>query len=74
MEPVPQAIAVDATDAGGIHGLVHEGEDIRVVPVARADIPALIAGGTIRDATTLIALQWLLANHETLRAAGRGGA
>jgi len=42
--------------------------------VARADIPALIAGGTIRDATTLIALQWLLANHETLRAAGRGGA
>ena len=65
---------VDATDAGGIHGLAHEGEDIRVVPVPLADLPALIAGGTIRDATTLIALQWLLANHETLRVAGRGGA
>ena len=65
---------VDAADAGGIHGLDHEGEDIRVVPVPLAEVPSLIAGGAIRDATTLIALQWLLAHHETLRAKNQGGA
>ena len=57
---------VDATGAGGIHGLDNEGEDIRVVPVPLAEVPSLIAGGAIRDATTLIALQWLLAHHDTL--------
>jgi len=59
---------VDAADAGGIHGLEHEGEDIRVVPVPLAEVPSLITTGAIRDATTLIALQWLLAHHETLGA------
>ena len=65
---------VDAAGAGGIHGLDHEGEDIRVVPVPLADVASLIAGGGVRDATTLIALQWLLAHRETLRTASRGGA
>jgi ADP-ribose pyrophosphatase len=65
---------VDADRAGGIHGLDHEGEDIRVVPVPLAEVSALIASGAIRDATTLIALQWLLAHHETLHVAAQGGA
>ncbi len=58
---------VDASTAGGVHGLDHEGEDIRVVPIPLAQVPGLISSGAVRDATTLIALQWLQANHRTLR-------
>ncbi len=60
---------VDATAAGGIHGLDHEGEDIRVIPIPVSELPKIISSTGIRDASTLIALQWLFANRETLRQA-----
>jgi len=59
---------VDAADAGGIHGLVHEGEDIRVVPLAAEEALALVDDGTINSAWPIIALQWLARHRERLRA------
>lgn len=58
---------VDSSDAGGIHGLDHEHEDIRVIPTPAVRVPELLGEGTIRDATTLIALQWLIANRAQVR-------
>ncbi len=59
---------VDATGAGGIHGLEHEGEDIKVVVVPFAELPALLAANKVTNATGLVALQWLLLNRDELRA------
>ncbi len=58
---------VDATGAGGIHGLEHEGEDIKVVVVPFAELPALLAANKVTNATGLVALQWLLLNRDRLR-------
>ena len=59
---------VDASNAGGIHGLASEAEDIRVEVVSRQQALALLAAGTIDNAATLIGLQWLQVNGEALRA------
>ena len=58
----------DAGAAGGVHGLEHEGEDIRVHSVPVADALALVAEGRIVNAKTIIALQWLALNYDALRA------
>lgn len=58
---------VDATGAGGIHGLAHEGEDIRVVVVPYRDLEAMVFRGEIRNAMTLIAAQWLMLNRAEVR-------
>lgn len=58
---------VDATDAGGIHGLEAEGEDIRVEVIAVAKIDHLLASGRICNAAALIALQWFQLHHQQLR-------
>ncbi|GAB4176257.1 MAG: ADP-ribose diphosphatase [Rhodocyclaceae bacterium] len=57
----------DASDAGGIHGLAHEGEDIRVLPMAFDEAWSLLRSGGIDSAWPIIALQWLAANREALR-------
>lgn len=54
---------VDATQAGGIHGLVEEGEDIRVLIWDRQRAIQALQTGEIRNAATIIALQWLALNH-----------
>lgn len=61
---------VDAANAGGVHGLVHEGEDIRVVPLAAEEALALVDDGTINSAWPIIALQWLARHRERLRSNG----
>ena len=61
---------VQLTHAGGIHGLVDEGEDIRVHVVPFDQALAGIASGTIDSATAIIALQWLALNRARLRASG----
>jgi ADP-ribose pyrophosphatase len=58
---------VDASAAGGIHGLDTEGEDIKVMVVPAADITAMVASGELTNATTIIALQWFVLNREGLR-------
>ena len=57
-----------APEDGTIHGLAFENEDIRVrVMEAAKAISLLYSGDTIRDATTLIALQWFAMHHTELR-------
>ncbi len=52
---------------GGIHGLDHEGEDIRAHVVPFEQAMAMVADGTIHAAAPIIALQWLALNREWLR-------
>jgi len=57
----------DSTHAGGVHGLAEEGEDIRVHVLPVSDVYSLLINGHVRDAQTIVALQWLILNYETLR-------
>lgn len=58
---------VDATRAGGVHGLAGEGEDIRVTALPFAEAMVALKEGRIASGHTLIALQWLALNHVDLR-------
>lgn len=51
--------SVDASQAGGVHGLTDENEDIRVVVMDVQEAFAAVASGKICNAITIIALQWL---------------
>ena len=58
---------VDSSEAGGLHGLADECEDIRVTVISRAEAIALLDAGQISNAAMLIALQWLARHGEALR-------
>ncbi|MCC4800523.1 ADP-ribose diphosphatase [Enterovibrio norvegicus] len=58
---------VDASKAKGIHGLPEEGEDILVHVVPRETAYQWVQSGKIENAASIIALQWLMLNVETLR-------
>jgi ADP-ribose pyrophosphatase len=58
---------IDSRGLGGIHGLAHENEDIRVSVVSVEEARAKMSRGEIGNGTSLIALQWLLLNREDLR-------
>ena len=58
---------VDSSSAGGVHGLDDEGEDIRVMVVSVDDALALLNEGRIVNAKTIIALQWLAANYDSVK-------
>lgn len=58
---------VDASGAGGIHGLDHEGEDIRVEVLAADDAVGELYGGRINSTSSIIAMQWFVANRQRLR-------
>ncbi len=55
---------VDSHGAQGIHGLDHEEEDIRVLPLPYRKAEDMLRSSTINNAMTLIALQWLRLNHD----------
>ena len=57
---------VDATHAGGIHGLAHEHEDIKVITMPAQEAIDAITTGAINNAATIIALQWLAMNKENV--------
>lgn len=57
---------VDASQAGGIHGLPEENEDIFVHVLEVAEAFAAVRSGRINNATTIIALQWLELNLASL--------
>ena len=59
---------IDSTAAGGIHGLVDEGEDIRVVCLAAAQAIAMAEQGQTDSAWPLIALLWFDRHRAELRA------
>lgn len=58
---------VDAGDAGGIHGLADEHEDIKVIVKSYDETMALLRADKINNGFTLVALYWLAANRERLR-------
>ncbi len=58
---------VDSSKAGGIHGLDHEGEDIRVVVMPADEAIKGVESGLINSTASIIALQWLALNRENLR-------
>jgi len=56
---------VDAADAQGVYGLDHEGEEMRVVTLARQQaLDALF--GRLNSTSIIMALQWLEANRARL--------
>jgi ADP-ribose pyrophosphatase len=57
----------DTEGVGGVHGLDHEHEDIRVHVMEFAEAMRAVREGRIRSATGLVALQWLALNRERLR-------
>lgn len=57
---------VDASLAHGIHGLKDEHEDIRVRVLSLEACWQALESGTINNALTLIALQWLKLHHQQL--------
>ena len=48
-------------------GIASEGEDIRVVPTPADEALRWVAEGKINNALTIIALQWLALNRDSLR-------
>jgi ADP-ribose pyrophosphatase len=59
---------VASEDAGGVHGLDHEDEDIRPLVLSTDEALARLDAGGIVNATTVIALQWLALHRDRLRA------
>lgn len=59
----------DSSGAGGIHGLDHEHEDIRVSVHPFGDAMRMLGDGTFQHCQGIIALQWLAANRARLRGA-----
>lgn len=57
---------VDTTHAGGIHGAIDEGEDIKVHVVSRETALSYLQTGRINSASAIIVLQWLALNREQL--------
>lgn len=58
---------VDAEQAGGIHGLPEEGEDIRVHALPFEDACDMVEDGRIANAPAVVALQWLQLHHHELK-------
>ena len=58
---------VDSAQAGGIHGIADEGEDIKVKVVTSDEAFAMMDEGIIDSAIPIIALQWLRLNRQALR-------
>lgn len=58
---------VDSTNVGGIYGLPEEGEDILVHVVSREYALELLQQGKILNSSSIIALQWLALNYQTLQ-------
>ena len=58
---------VDSRNAGGIHGVASEHEDIKVVVRSYRDAMRLVRAQKIDNAFTLLALHWLAANRAALR-------
>lgn len=58
---------VDVTHAGGIHGVIEEGEDIKVHVIALEAALSLLKEGKINSASAIIALQWLALNRDYVR-------
>ncbi|MEQ8604328.1 MAG: NUDIX domain-containing protein [Marivibrio sp.] len=59
----------DSAGVGGLHGLDHEGEDIRVFATPFAEAHAMALDGRIRNAMTALAILQTAAKRDALRKA-----
>lgn len=59
--------SVDSRQLGGIYGVDGEGEDIKVHLVTREAALAMVEDGSIDNAATIIALQWLALHHQRIK-------
>jgi ADP-ribose pyrophosphatase len=59
--------AFDSSQAGGVFGVEDEAENIRSVVLDRSEALAAVAAGKINNAMSIIALQWLQLNLETVK-------
>jgi ADP-ribose pyrophosphatase len=59
----------DASQAGGIHGIASEGEDIRVLVLDADHAITSIGTGRLDTMAAIIGLQWLALNRQRLRSA-----
>ena len=60
---------VDSRLAQGIHGLLEEGEDIRLHVLSLQAAYNLLDEGKIKNSSTIIALQWLQRHEQAVRTA-----
>lgn len=51
---------IDSTKVDGLHGLEHEGEDIRVFTLPLVEAYAMTKDGRINNSMAVLALQWLM--------------
>ena len=58
---------VDASNVGGIHGLKHEHEDIRVLNLTFDQAIKKLNNGEIKTVPAIITLQWLQLNRDRLQ-------
>ena len=58
---------VNAKDAGGIHGLDHEHEDIRVFACPFTEAMEMLTSDRIVDCHTIVSLQWLALHRNDVR-------
>lgn len=58
---------VDASNAGGIYGLLEENENIRAFALSADEAFIMLQEGKVRTSPAIIALQWLQLNREWLR-------
>lgn len=58
---------IDAQGVGGVHGLDGENEDIRVHRLDSSSAFEMLAEGQIRNAATILALQWLQLHRDSVR-------
>lgn len=63
---------VDASSAGGIHGLEEENEDIRALVLSFDEAWQALQEGRMNNAMAIIAMQWLYINKHSLRQRWRG--
>lgn len=56
----------DSSNAGGVHGLIEEHEDIEVQVHSYSDAVGMIESGEINNAMSIIALQWLQLHRQEL--------
>ncbi len=58
---------VDSSQAGGVHGLAEENEDIRVHVVSREKAYQWVNEGKIDNSIAVLGLQWLQLNYQRLQ-------
>jgi ADP-ribose pyrophosphatase len=61
----------DTTNAGGVFGLVEEGENILVKVMPFAEAQAMLARGDIDNVPAIISLQWLALHRDEIRSRWR---